>query len=714
MQIWPGTAYPLGATYDGSGVNFALFSEVAERVELCLIADDGTETRVEMPEHDAFVWHVYLPTIQPGQRYGYRVHGPYDPANGHRCNPAKLLLDPYAKAIDGQMTGHQALFGYTFGDAAPGLSGTADGVDSLGHTMLSVVTNPFFDWGKDRSPGHRYHESVIYEAHVKGLTMRHPGVPEEIRGTYAGIAHPATIDHLQELGVTALELMPVHQFVQDFTLQDKGLRNYWGYNTIGFLAPHNGYAAYGTRGQQVLEFKTMVKALHEADIEVILDVVYNHTAEGNHLGPTLAFRGIDNANYYRLVSGDPAHYYDTTGTGNSLLMRSPHVLQLIMDSLRYWVTDMHVDGFRFDLAATLARQFHEVDKLSAFFDLIQQDPVVSQVKLIAEPWDLGDGGYQVGGFPALWTEWNGKFRDTVRDFWRGEPATLGEFASRFTGSSDLYAHSGRRPVASVNFVTAHDGFTLRDLVSYNDKHNDANGEGNRDGESHNRSWNCGAEGPSDDPAIRALRLRQQRNLLTTLLLAQGVPMIAHGDEFGRTQQGNNNVYCQDNELAWVDWDLDADQEGLLDFTRHVVRLRAEHPVFRRRRFFAGSADHGGESELGDIAWFEPDGQHMDEEAWANGFAKSLMIFLNGLAIREQDARGGAIRDDSFLVLFNAHHEPIDFVLPEQSYGDRWFTEIDTAAQEAPESGADVHLAGATLTVAARSVVVLGCPLAEGD
>ncbi len=714
MQIWPGTAYPLGATYDGSGVNFALFSEVAERVELCLIADDGTETRVEMPEHDAFVWHVYLPTIQPGQRYGYRVHGPYDPANGHRCNPAKLLLDPYAKAIDGQMTGHQALFGYTFGDAAPGLSGTADGVDSLGRTMLSVVTNPFFDWGKDRSPGHRYHESVIYEAHVKGLTMRHPGVPEEIRGTYAGIAHPATIDHLQELGVTALELMPVHQFVQDFTLQDKGLRNYWGYNTIGFLAPHNGYAAYGTRGQQVLEFKTMVKALHEADIEVILDVVYNHTAEGNHLGPTLAFRGIDNANYYRLVSGDPAHYYDTTGTGNSLLMRSPHVLQLIMDSLRYWVTDMHVDGFRFDLAATLARQFHEVDKLSAFFDLIQQDPVVSQVKLIAEPWDLGDGGYQVGGFPALWTEWNGKFRDTVRDFWRGEPATLGEFASRFTGSSDLYAHSGRRPVASVNFVTAHDGFTLRDLVSYNDKHNDANGEGNRDGESHNRSWNCGAEGPSDDPAIRALRLRQQRNLLTTLLLAQGVPMIAHGDEFGRTQQGNNNVYCQDNELAWVDWDLDADQEGLLDFTRHVVRLRAEHPVFRRRRFFAGSADHGGESELGDIAWFEPDGQHMDEEAWANGFAKSLMIFLNGLAIREQDARGGAIRDDSFLVLFNAHHEPIDFALPEQSYGDRWFTEIDTAAQEAPESGADVHLAGATLTVAARSVVVLGCPLAEGD
>ncbi|HRC65842.1 MAG TPA: glycogen debranching protein GlgX, partial [Dermatophilaceae bacterium] len=474
MQIWPGKPYPLGATYGGSGVNFALFSEVAERVELCLISDDGTETRVEMPEHDAFVWHVYLPTIQPGQRYGYRVHGPYDPAKGHRCNPDKLLLDPYATAIDGEMQGSQALFGYSFGDPALGLSSVPNAVDSLGHTMYSVVTNPFFDWGKDRPPGHAYHDSVIYEAHVKGLTMLHPDVPKEIRGTYAGIGHPATIEHLRRLGVTAIELMPVHQFVQDFTLLDKGLRNYWGYNTIGFLAPHNGYAAYGTRGQQVLEFKTMVKALHEADIEVILDVVYNHTAEGNHLGPTLAFRGIDNDNYYRLVGGDLAHYYDTTGTGNSLLMRSPHVLQLIMDSLRYWVTEMHVDGFRFDLAATLARQFHEVDKLSAFFDLIQQDPIVSQVKLIAEPWDLGDGGYQVGGFPPLWTEWNGKFRDTVRDFWRGEAATLGEFASRFTGSSDLYAHSGRRPVASVNFVVAHDGFTMRDLVSYNDKHNDAN------------------------------------------------------------------------------------------------------------------------------------------------------------------------------------------------------------------------------------------------
>jgi len=681
MQIWPGKPYPLGATYDGSGVNFALFSEAAERVQLCLVGDDGTETRVDLPECDAFVWHVYLPSIQPGQRYGYRVHGPYDPAAGERCNPAKLLLDPYAKAIDGTMTGGQALFGYRFDDPKLGLSQTADTTDSLGHTLLSVVINPYFDWGKDRAPGHDYHDTVFYEAHVKGLTMAHPDVPEEIRGTYAGLAHPAIIGHLSDLGVTALELMPVHQFVQDFTLQERGLRNYWGYNTIGFLAPHNEYSSAGGRGQQVAEFKTMVKALHEADIEVILDVVYNHTAEGNHLGPTLAFRGIDNDAYYRLVSGDLAHYYDTTGTGNSLLMRSPHVLQLILDSLRYWVTEMHVDGFRFDLAATLARQFHEVDKLSAFFDIIQQDPIVSQVKLIAEPWDLGDGGYQVGGFPPLWTEWNGKFRDTVRDYWRGEPATLGEFASRFTGSSDLYAHSGRRPMASVNFVVAHDGFTLRDLVSYNEKHNEANGEGNRDGESHNRSWNCGAEGPTDDPAILALRGQQQRNLLATLLLSQGVPMIAHGDELGRTQQGNNNVYCQDNALSWVDWTLTPERSALLDFARRLVRLRADHPVFRRRRFFAGSADHGGESELGDIAWFEPDGAHMDEAAWTNGYAKSLMVFLNGKAIPETDRRGGPIRDDSFLVLFNAHYESIDFVVPADAYGDQWFVEIDTASPE---------------------------------
>jgi isoamylase len=493
VQIWPGTAYPLGATYDGSGVNFALFSEVAERVELCLIDDEGVETRIDLPEVDGFVHHAYLPGVSPGQLYGFRVHGPFDPANGHRCDPSKLLLDPYAKAIEGQVTNDQALFSYDFTD--PTQRNTED---NLGKTMLSVVINPYFDWGHDRPPRHEYHDTVIYEAHVKGLTMTHPEVPEEIRGTYAGIAHPAIIDHLSTLGITAIELMPVHQFVQDTSLQAKGLTNYWGYNTIGFLAPHNGYAR-GRRGEQVTEFKAMVKALHAADIEVILDVVYNHTAEGNEFGPTLCFRGIDNAAYYRLVDDAKEHYYDTTGTGNSLLMRHPHVLQLIMDSLRYWVTEMHVDGFRFDLAATLARQFHEVDKLSAFFDLIQQDPVISQVKLIAEPWDVGDGGYQVGNFPPLWTEWNGKYRDTVRDFWRGEPRTLGEFASRLTGSSDLYEHSGRKPIASINFVTAHDGFTLRDLVSYNDKRNEANGEDGNDGESHNRSWNCGEEGPSDEP-----------------------------------------------------------------------------------------------------------------------------------------------------------------------------------------------------------------------
>ena len=703
MDIWPGRPYPLGATYDGAGANFALFSEVATAVDLCLVDDAGAETRLPLTETDAFVWHGYLPAVAPGQRYGFRVHGPYDLANGDRCNPAKLLLDPYAKAIDGMPDGHASLFSYDFDEPLGGLAPTPNDADSLGHTMLSVLCNPFFDWGHDRSPRHPYHESVIYEAHVKGLTRLNPAVPEEIRGTYAGIAHPATIAHLTDLGVTALELMPIHQFVQDSTLQQRGLRNYWGYNTIGFLAPHNGYAAYGTRGQQVLEFKTMVKALHEADIEVILDVVYNHTAEGNHMGPTLAFKGIDNDAYYRLVSGDLAHYYDTTGTGNSLLMRNPHVLQLIMDSLRYWVTEMRVDGFRFDLAATLARQFHEVDKLSAFFDLIQQDPIVSQVKLIAEPWDLGDGGYQVGGFPPLWTEWNGKFRDTVRDFWRGEPATLGEFASRFTGSSDLYAHSGRRPVASINFVVAHDGFTLRDLVTYNSKHNDANGEGNLDGESHNRSWNCGVEGPSDDPAVEALRARQQRNFLTTLLLAQGVPMIAHGDELGRTQQGNNNVYCQDNELSWVDWDLAEDQTELLTFTQRVVRLRREHPVFRRRRFFAGSADHGGESDIGDIAWFRPDGAHMDEASWATGFAKSVMVFLNGAAIPETDTRGNPIVDDSFLLLFNAHYEDIDFVLPEQIYGLQWTSVIDTAT---PDITPVPLGAGATVRAGARSIMVL--------
>ncbi|TQM58599.1 glycogen debranching protein GlgX [Humibacillus xanthopallidus] len=706
MEIWPGKPYPLGATYDGSGVNFAVFSEVAERIELCLIDDDLVETRIDLPETDGFVWHGYVPYVQPGQRYGFRVHGPYAPDKGHRCNPSKFLLDPYAKAIEGQAENDQSLYSYTFGDPKAATTTKINLDDSVRHTMHSVVINPFFDWGDDRPPRHEYHESVIYEAHVKGLSMMHPEIPEDIRGTYAAIAHPAMIKHLSDLGITAIELMPVHQFVQDAPLVDRGLSNYWGYNTIGFLAPHNAYAAGGQRGQQVLEFKAMVKALHAAHIEVILDVVYNHTAEGNHLGPTLAFRGLDNNSYYRLVSDDLTHYYDTTGTGNSLLMRSPHVLQLIMDSLRYWVTEMHVDGFRFDLAATLARQFHEVDKLSAFFDLIQQDPVVSQVKLIAEPWDVGEGGYQVGNFPPLWTEWNGKYRDTVRDFWRGEGGALGEFASRFTGSSDLYEHSGRKPIASINFVTAHDGFTLRDLVSYNEKHNEANGEGNNDGESHNRSWNCGVEGPTNDPQVRDLRLRQQRNFLTTLMLSQGVPMLLHGDELGRTQGGNNNGYCQDNDISWIQWVLDSDDQKLLTFTQSIVKLRREHPVFRRRRFFAGSADHGGESELGDIAWFTPDAEHMDEDAWRNGLAKSLMVFLNGSAIPGPDPRGNPVLDDSFLVMFNAYSEPLSFTLPDEEYGTEWIPVVDTAAHDLESHSLDPSW---QIQVQPRSIVVLRCP-----
>ncbi|AEE46238.1 glycogen debranching protein GlgX [Cellulomonas fimi] len=700
MLIWPGRPYPLGATYDGTGTNFALFSEVAERVELCLFDEDGAETRVDLTEVDAFVWHGFLPAVGPGQRYGYRVHGPYDPSRGLRCHPSKLLLDPYAKAIDGQVDNDPSLYTYRFDDPT-----ATNDADSAAHTMKSVVVNPYFDWGHDRPPQHQYHESVIYEAHVRGLTQQHPAVPEELRGTYSGLAHPAVVEHLSSLGVTAVELMPVHQFVNDPVLQDKGLSNYWGYNTIGFFAPHNEYSAYGGSGQQVQEFKAMVKALHEADIEVILDVVYNHTAEGNHLGPTLSFRGIDNANYYRLVDDDPAHYFDTTGTGNSLLMRSPHVLQLIMDSLRYWVTEMHVDGFRFDLAATLARQFHEVDRLSAFFDLVHQDPVISQVKLIAEPWDVGEGGYQVGGFPPLWSEWNGKYRDTVRDFWRSEPSTLGEFASRISGSSDLYEHTGRRPIASVNFVTAHDGFTLADLVSYNEKHNDANGEGNADGESHNRSWNCGAEGPTDDEHVLNLRARQQRNFLTTLLLSQGIPMLLHGDELGRTQQGNNNVYCQDGPISWLDWDLDERQNHLLEFTRRLVRLRQDHPVFRRRRFFAGKPDVADASDLKDLEWLAPTGEHMSQEAWNSDMARAVMVFLNGDAIVEPDSRGEEIVDDSFLVLFNGQPEPATFVVPSDRYGASWTVVLDTDSQVAPgavlEAGQDVALAHHSVVVLTR-------------
>jgi glycogen operon protein len=696
VEVWPGTPYPLGATYDGEGTNFGVFSEVADAVELCLIDDDGTETRQALTEREAFVWHGYLPRVGPGQRYGFRIHGPYDPTNGLRCDPSKLLLDPYAKAIEGQPDWNETMFSYRFDNPEQ-----RNNLDSAPHAMTSVVINPFFDWGHDHPPRVPYHETVIYEAHVVGLTKTHPEVPDELRGTYAAVAHPAIIEHLTSLGVTALELMPVHQFVQDQHLSDQGLRNYWGYNTIGFFAPHNEYSAGGQRGEQVTEFKAMVKALHRAGIEVILDVVYNHTAEGNHLGPTLSFRGLDNAAYYRLVDDDRSHYYDTTGTGNSLLMRHPHVLQLIMDSLRYWVTEMHVDGFRFDLAATLARQFHEVDRLSAFFDLVQQDPVVSQVKLIAEPWDLGPGGYQVGNFPPLWSEWNGKYRDVVRDYWRGEPETLGEFAARLTGSSDLYQDDGRKPSASINFVVAHDGFTLRDLVSYNSKHNEANGEGGRDGESHNRSWNCGAEGDTDDPEVLALRARQQRNILTTLLLSQGVPMIAHGDELGRTQQGNNNVYCQDNELSWIDWSaVDSD---LLAFTRTLTTLRAEHPVFRRRRFFDGQGS-GPDDPVGDVMWLRPDGTVMTPDDWETGYARSLMAFLNGEAIPDPGPRGEQIVDDSFLLLFHAGHEHIAFTLPAEWLGEAWDYVLDTSDADVADRQPIAH--GSTVELAARSVVVL--------
>jgi isoamylase len=701
MEVWPGRAYPLGATYDGSGTNFALFSEVADRVELCLFDSEGTETRVELTEVDAYVWHCYLPSVQPGQRYGYRVHGPWDPEQGLRCNPSKLLLDPYAKATAGEIDWDQALFSYTFGD-----EDSRNDDDSAPHMTHGVVINPFFDWEGDRRPDYTYDETFVYEAHVKGLTQLHPDVPEEQRGTYAGVAHPAVVEHLTKLGVTAIELMPVHQFIQDSTLLDKGLRNYWGYNTLGFFAPHADYSAAArdeeVLGQQVQEFKAMVKALHAAGIEVILDVVYNHTAEGNHLGPTLSFKGIDNAAYYRLVEDDQRYYMDYTGTGNSLNVRHPHSLQLLMDSLRYWVTEMHVDGFRFDLASTLAREFYDVDRLSTFFELVQQDPVVSQVKLIAEPWDIGPGGYQVGGFPPQWTEWNGKYRDTVRDFWRGEPS-LGEFASRLAGSSDLYEHSGRRPFASINFVTAHDGFTMRDLVSYDEKHNEANGEDNNDGESHNRSWNHGVEGPTDDPGILEARARAQRNFLATLLLSQGVPMLLHGDELGRTQQGNNNTYAQDSEISWVHWD-DADLP-LVEFTAAVSRLRRDHPTFRRKRFFSGGevrVPSGGDGDrLNDIVWLHLDGRPMEDGDWTNG-SQALGMYLNGHGIAGVDARGQQIVDDHFLLYFNADGEAT-VTLPPDEYAEAWDVVIDTGGS-ADDDG--TCAAGETFTIPHRSMMVL--------
>ena len=702
-EVWPGTPYPLGATYDGAGTNFAVFSEIAESVDLCLFDDDDVETVITLPEYDAFVWHGYLPRVGPGQRYGFRVRGPYNTAQGNRCNPSKLLLDPYAKAVQGHVDWHQSLFGYPFGDP----DGRNDD-DSAPHAMKGVVINPYFDWRSDHQLRIPYHESIIYEAHVKGMTIEHPDIPENIRGTYAGLAHPVMVDYLTKLGITAVELMPVHQFVSDSGLRDKGLSNYWGYNTIGFFAPHNGYSSAGDLGEQVQEFKALVRTLHEAGIEVILDVVYNHTAEGNHLGPTLSFRGLDNAAYYRLSEDDPSKYMDYTGTGNSLNARNPHALQLIMDSLRYWVLEMHVDGFRFDLASVLAREFYDVDRLSAFFDLVQQDPVVSQVKLIAEPWDVGAGGYQVGNFPPLWSEWNGQYRDTVRDFWRGEPATLGEFASRLTGSSDLYAHSGRRPMASINFVTAHDGFTLQDLVSYNAKHNDANGEGGKDGTDDNRSWNCGSEGPTDEVEIIALREQQKRNFLTTLFLSQGVPMLLHGDEFGRSQGGNNNGYCQDSAISWVDWSLRTEHEVQLAFTRELAALRRNHPVFRRRRFFDGHPVRAAGEDLRDIAWFTPGGTEMSDDDWATGYAKSLGVFLNGEAIGYPDQRGQAVVDDSFLLLFNGADTGIDFITPSADYGERWEIVIDTTVPidvEKPSIKADslTHVEGRSVLVLRRAV-----------
>ncbi|MFO6453479.1 MULTISPECIES: glycogen debranching protein GlgX [unclassified Aeromicrobium] len=698
MQPWPGSAYPLGATFDGTGTNFAVFSESAEFVELCLFDEAGTETRVRLEEVDGFVHHGFLLGVAPGQRYGFRVHGPYDPERGYRCNPAKLLIDPYAKAISGAVHWDRSLFAYDLDDPDQ-----MNEDDSAGHVPYSIVINPYFDWANDRLPRTPYNESLIYEAHVKGLTMTHPDVPESLRGTYAGIAHPAIVEHLKSIGVTAIELLPVHQFLNDHYLVEKGLTNYWGYNTIGFFAPHADYAAHP--GRQVEEFKGMVRALHQADIEVILDVVYNHTGEGNHLGPTLSMRGIDNCAYYRLVEGDEQHYMDYTGTGNSLNVRHPHTLQLIMDSLRYWVTEMHVDGFRFDLAATLAREFYDVDKLATFFELVQQDPVVSQVKLIAEPWDVGPGGYQVGNFPPQWSEWNGLYRDTVRDFWRGEPATLGEFASRIAGSSDLYQDNGRRPYASINFVTAHDGFTLNDLVTYNDKHNEANGEDGRDGADDNRSWNCGVEGPTDDEEVLELRRRQRRNLMATLLLSQGVPMILHGDEIGRSQGGNNNVYCQDNEVSWVDWDSRAEERALLEFTSALTAFRQRHPIFRRRRFFEGKPVRKAD-ELRDIEWFTPSGDEMEEQNWEDELGKSIAVFLNGDAIADRDARGMRVTDDSFVLAFNAHSEPADFTLPPEDYGAGWKVVVDSSTGAVEQPGAETLGALASFTAPPRSLVVL--------
>jgi isoamylase len=697
--VWPGKPYPLGATWDGEGVNFALFSERAEKVELCLFDPSGRrETyRVFMPEHTDQVWHCYLPEARPGFVYGYRVHGPYDPAKGLRFNRYKLLLDPYAKQIQNGMRWHDSLFGYKIGNRNEDLS--FDRRDSAPGMLKGIVIDPAFTWGSDTPPRTPWHRTVIYETHVKGFTMQHPDVPPPLRGTYAGLATAPVIDYLKQLGVTAVELMPVHTFVDDRTLVERGLRNYWGYNSIGFFAPEPRYCS----GYSINEFKTMVKVLHSAGIEVILDVVYNHTAEGNHLGPTLSFRGIDNEAYYRLVPDNPRYYTDYTGTGNTLNMRHPRVLQLIMDSLRYWVLDMHVDGFRFDLAATLARELHEVDRLGAFLDIIHQDPVLSQAKLIAEPWDLGEGGYQVGKFPVGWAEWNDKYRDAVRSYWKGDGGLIGELAYRVTGSSDLYARSGRKPYASINFVTAHDGFTLQDLVSYNSKHNEANGEDNRDGTDNNRSWNCGVEGPTDDPEVNKIRGRQKRNFIATLLLSQGVPMFLAGDAIGHTQNGNNNAYCQDNEISWLNWDPEHIDQEMLEFVQQVMAIRKAHPVFRRRNFFQGRKIRG--ADIKDIVWLDPDGKEMTDEEWNQEFARCLGVTLAGQALEDVDERGQKIRDDNFLLLMNAHHEEIPFTLMTPPSGMGWFVLLDTSCQTSRQASA-FYGGGDSYPLQARSLALL--------
>ncbi|MEE8600872.1 glycogen debranching protein GlgX [Euzebya tangerina] len=700
LRVWPGSPYPFGATFDGVGTNFSLFSENASRVDLCLFDEDDTETVIEITEVTGHCWHAYLPDVGPGQRYGYRVHGEYNPAAGRRFNPNKLLIDPYAKAVTGGVEWDEAVFAYHFDDPD-----SFNETDSAPYVPRSIVVNPYFDWEGDRLLRTPMHQTVIYEVHVKGFTATHPDVPEELRGTYAGLATEPVITHLQNLGVTAVELMPTHQFVHHQHLTEKGLSNYWGYDSIAYLAPHDEYAATDRPGGAVQEFKQMVRALHAAGIEVILDVVYNHTGEGNHLGPHLSLKGVDNQSYYRLMDDDPRYYMDYTGTGNSLNARSPFVLQLIMDSLRYWVNEMHVDGFRFDLASTLARELHDVDKLSAFFDIIQQDPVISQVKLIAEPWDIGEGGYQVGNFPPVWSEWNGRYRDTVRDFWRGEPAKLGEFAARLTGSSDLYQSDTRRPVASINFVTAHDGFPLADLVSYNDKHNEANLEGGNDGTDDNRSYNHGIEGPTDDPKIQAVRSRQQRNMLATVLLSQGVPMLLGGDEIGRSQGGNNNAYCQDNEISWFDWSDKAVDEDLLEFTQKLIDFRREHPVFRRRRWFEGRDIRGmGHSDIG---WFRPDGKEMSDEDWSSMLARSLAVFLSGHGIHTAGPHGEPIVDDDMLIIFNADPEDVTFKVPADLRGG-WRVVVDTA-KGSWEDDDTSPLKRVSVRATGRSLVLLSRP-----